>query len=131
MAESKTARASAVRVVKEVHIESVEEAIKAIRVNRAAGLFIGDMSRVDKLLQAYDEMSAANDAAVAQVGADMQTLAALSEKLKNVEIAFTEQMTAAANKIDALQKKLPTVVMAEVDNSERPEDEFILSRLVV
>src|SRR5579859_6755352 len=52
--ESKTARASAVRVVKEVHIETPEEAIKAIRDNRAAGLFIGDMSRVDKLLQAYD-----------------------------------------------------------------------------
>lgn len=54
MAESKTARASAVRVVKKVHVETTEEAIKAIRDNRAAGLFVGDMSRVDKLLQAYD-----------------------------------------------------------------------------
>jgi translation elongation factor EF-4 len=57
MAElSKTARASMGKQVKEVHVETTEEAIKAIRDNRAAGLHIGDMARVDKLLQAYDEL---------------------------------------------------------------------------
>ena len=56
MAElSKTARASMGRVLKEVHVETAEEAIKAIRDNRAGDLFIGDMSRVDKLLTRYDE----------------------------------------------------------------------------
>jgi hypothetical protein len=52
---SKTARASMGRQVKEVHVETTEEAIKAIRDNRAAGLHIGDMSRVDKLLANRDE----------------------------------------------------------------------------
>lgn len=52
---SKTARASMGKAVKEVHVETTEEAIQAIRNNRAAGLHIGDMSRIDKLLQAYDE----------------------------------------------------------------------------
>ncbi len=56
MAElSKTARASMGKVKKEIHVETTEEAIKAIRDNRVAGLFIGDMSRVDKLLAAYDQ----------------------------------------------------------------------------
>ena len=56
MAElSKTARASMGKATKEVHVETTEEAIKAIRDNRAGGLHIGDMSRVDKLLAAYDE----------------------------------------------------------------------------
>jgi hypothetical protein len=59
MAElSKTARASLGKQVKEVHVETTEEAIKAIRDNRAAGLFVGDMSRVDKLLAAYDKLQA-------------------------------------------------------------------------
>lgn len=56
MAEiSKTAKASMGKQHKEVHVETTEQAIHAIRVNRQGGLFIGDMSRVDKLLQAYDE----------------------------------------------------------------------------
>src|SRR5579863_1835471 len=56
MAElSKTARASMGKATKEVHVETTEEAIKAIRDNRAGELHIGDMSRVDKLLQAYDK----------------------------------------------------------------------------
>jgi hypothetical protein len=56
MAElSKTARASMGKQVKEVHIETTEEAIRQLRLNREAGLHIGDMSRVDALLKAYDE----------------------------------------------------------------------------
>lgn len=56
---SKTARASMGKQYKEVHVETTEQAIRAIRINREAGLFIGDMSRVDKLLAAYDEAVAA------------------------------------------------------------------------
>jgi hypothetical protein len=57
MAElSKTARASMGRVVKEVHQETPEEAIRQLRLNREAGLHVGDMSRVDALLKAYDEV---------------------------------------------------------------------------
>ncbi len=52
---NKTARASLGKVKKEDRVETTEEAIKAIRDNRAAKLFIGDMSRVDKLLAAYDQ----------------------------------------------------------------------------
>jgi len=52
---SKTARASMGKQVKESHVETTEEAIRQIRLNRAGGLHIGDMSRVDKLLKAYDE----------------------------------------------------------------------------
>lgn len=56
MAElSKTARASMGKQVKEVHAETTEEAIRQIRLNRAGGLFIGDMFRIDKLIKAYDE----------------------------------------------------------------------------
>ena len=58
MPESKTARASAVKATKEVHVETTEEAITAIRNNREGGLFIGDMSRVDKLLAEYDAVYA-------------------------------------------------------------------------
>jgi hypothetical protein len=55
MAElSKTARASMGKAVKEVHVETVEEAIRAIRLNRDAKGFIGDMSRIDRLLEAFD-----------------------------------------------------------------------------
>jgi hypothetical protein len=69
MAESKTARLSMGKQVKEVHVETTEEAIQAIRNNRAAGLHIGDMSRVDALLKAYDEaMLELNDMAEAGVG---------------------------------------------------------------
>jgi len=67
MAElSKTARASLGKVSKEVHVETTEEAIRAIRVNREASLFIGDMSRVDKLLAAYDELRKQFDETVRQ-----------------------------------------------------------------
>lgn len=59
MAESKTARASAVRVVKEKHVETQAEAIKALRDNLAAGLFVGDNSRIKHLLEAYDVAIAA------------------------------------------------------------------------
>jgi hypothetical protein len=52
---SKTARASMGKQVKEVHVETPEEAIRQLRLNREAGLHIGDMSRVDALLKAYDE----------------------------------------------------------------------------
>lgn len=76
MADSKTARASQVKTVKEVKVEGTEDAIKAIRDNRAAGLFIGDMSRVDKLLQAYD-------AAIADVKALKESAAALEQKLRD------------------------------------------------
>jgi hypothetical protein len=56
MAElSKTARQSMGKQTKEVHTETPEEAIRQLRLNRAAGLHIGDMSRVDALLKAYDQ----------------------------------------------------------------------------
>ena len=55
---SKTAKASMGKQYKEVHVETTEEAIHAIRVNRAGALHIGDMSRVDKLLAAYDKLMA-------------------------------------------------------------------------
>ena len=58
MPVSKTAKASMGKQYKEVHVETTEEAIHAIRVNRAGDLFIGDMSRVDKLLAAYDGLLA-------------------------------------------------------------------------
>lgn len=58
MAElSKTARASMGKQVKEVHEESTEEAIRQIRLERAAGLW-PNCSRIDKLLAAYDKLSA-------------------------------------------------------------------------
>lgn len=64
MAElSKTARASMGKTVKEVHVETTEEAIRKIREYRAGGLHIGDMSRVDKLLAAYDALKALADPA--------------------------------------------------------------------
>jgi hypothetical protein len=55
---SKTARASMGKQVKEVHVETPEEAIRQLRLNREARLHIGDMSRVDALLKAYDEVKA-------------------------------------------------------------------------
>jgi hypothetical protein len=51
---SKTARASMGKQTKEVHQETPEEAIRQLRLNREAGLHVGDMSRVDALLAAYD-----------------------------------------------------------------------------
>lgn len=66
---SKTARASMGKQVKEVHQETPEEAIRQLRLNRAAGLHIGDMSRVDALLKAYDEaVLELKDMAAAGVG---------------------------------------------------------------
>ena len=59
MPVSKTAKASMIKQGKDFHVETTEEAIRAIRVNRAGDLHIGDMSRVDKLLAAYDEAVAA------------------------------------------------------------------------
>jgi hypothetical protein len=99
MAElSKTARSSMGRVVKEVHVETTEEAIHQIRLNRAAGLFIGDMSRVDKLLIAYDK-----------VVAEAKILAEAGVEL--IKTIIPEAFVPA-----------DSIRMAEVDNSERPED---------
>jgi hypothetical protein len=53
---SKTARASMVQSPKEKKTEETpEQAIKAIRNNLVAGLWVGDNSRVVKLLDAYDK----------------------------------------------------------------------------
>lgn len=56
MSDSKTARASAVKTVKEKHVETRDEAIKALRLNLESGLHVGDMSRVRELLAAYDAL---------------------------------------------------------------------------
>lgn len=56
MAElSKTAKASMVKAPKkEQAVETTEEAIRQIRMDRAGQLFIVRMDRIDKLLAAYD-----------------------------------------------------------------------------
>lgn len=143
---SKTARQSMGKAVKEVHVETAEEAIHAIRVNRAASLFVGDMSRIDKLLEAFDKVVFAS-------GELTNALNEATGKLFTFEKELTEQLNAAAAQIDSLQTQLTTekyavktlaeatagllkraeaaeeslrskvtVVMAEVDNSERPGD---------
>lgn len=95
MTESKTARASAVKVVKEVHVETTEEAIKAIRDNRAAGLFIGDMSRVDKLLQAYDsvlaDIKARDQSAAARTEMEKMLPLPIIVKMKDVDCEHGDQ----------------------------------------
>lgn len=104
MADSKTARASQVRVVKEVHVETTEEAIKAIRDNRAAGLFIGDMSRVDKLLQAHDAAIADIKAREASAAARMEMskfLPLLKELAENP--TFIEKINEAGFVFDAVE----------------------------
>jgi hypothetical protein len=57
MAElSKTARASQIRETpKEVRVETTEEAIRQIRIDREAKLFVTRMDRIDKLLGAFEE----------------------------------------------------------------------------
>lgn len=56
MAElSKTARASQVKEVKEVRVETTEEAIRQIRLNLEAKLYITP-DRIAKLLAAYDKL---------------------------------------------------------------------------
>jgi hypothetical protein len=140
MAESKTARASAVRTIKEVHVETTEEAIKAIRDNRAGGLFIGDMSRVDKLLKALDDctnelvisdqkllnVSSAYDAVKDELEATKKELAnrihtelAASERARKAEAALD-------NADDTLLEVLsaPSVVMASIPNHELEHADF-------
>lgn len=128
MADSKTARASAVKVLKEIHVETIDEAIKAIRDNRAASLFIGDMSRVDKLLQAYD-------AALVSIVALNQGAAAQAEKLQAQEKAYvehTEQLAASAKQIEGLfqqvkdrdaEVSLLTKALAKYQIEEEDSDE--------
>lgn len=98
MSESKTARASAVKVVKEKHVETTEEAIKAIRENLAGGLHIGDMSRVRKLLAAYDEIDqtatkAESDLAIAQADLDRarHNLITANGRIVELETAASEK----------------------------------------
>lgn len=101
MAElSKTARASMGKQVKEVHVETTEEAIKAIRVNREAGLFVGDMSRVDKLLAEYD-----------RVLTELKTMAKAATKLVDVLIP-------------GAVVPMETVVMATIPNHELDHTDF-------
>jgi len=57
MAESKTARASAVKTVSKETVElTTESAIREIRNLRAGKLFVSNMEYVDKLLEAYDQL---------------------------------------------------------------------------
>ncbi len=123
MAElSKTARASMGRVVKETHIETTEEAIKAIQDNRIGGLFIGDMSRVDKLLAAYKAVKDLLEQREVQL-AGVLTAAegGISDPAKEDEYGWSvpyQKVLELRQAYDAAKY----VVMAEVDNSERPED---------
>lgn len=52
---SKTARASQVKEVKEKHAETIDEAIKALRLDREAHIW-PNCERIDKLLLAYDSI---------------------------------------------------------------------------
>jgi hypothetical protein len=102
---SKTARASMGKQVKETTVETTEEAIRQIRLNRAGGLHIGDMSRVDKLLQAYDELRAKYEMSKA--------LPLIKDLMNNPE--FVKQLEVEGyrfNPIEILEK----VVMAEIEH---------------
>jgi hypothetical protein len=112
---SKTARASMGRQVKEVHVETTEEAIKAIRDNRVAKLFIGDMSRVDKLLKALDDCT--NELVISdekRIRAEDQ-LAETEQKLLDVSSAYD----AVKDELEVTKKELANRIHSELDASER------------
>lgn len=124
---SKTARASMGKVVKETHVETTEEAIRALRINREAGLFIGDMSRVDKLLARYDEAVNENVRLQFETGslglrneALTKQLDEADQKLLDVSSAYDAVKNQLENVISGEPAPEPTVVMAEFDNREEP-----------
>lgn len=91
MAElSKTARASMGKVVKEVKVETIDEAIKAIRDNRAAGLFIGDMSRIDKLLADRDALLKLTDRLIKENDELKQRVVKIEDDTIIEQIAMSE-----------------------------------------
>jgi hypothetical protein len=110
---SKTARASLGKVVKEVHVETTEEAIKAIRSNREAKLFVGDMSRVDKLLAAYDALR--TEAAFAR---GLEASLQLKTEALTVLGEENKQLAQHVQKLEALiQAKPSEPVIMEGDNA--------------
>jgi len=88
---SKTARSSSVVDVKQKHEETTDEAIKAVRDNLAAGLFVGDMSRVRKLLAAYDEIDQIATKAEADLALSQAEADGLRHKLESLQAEVLPQ----------------------------------------
>lgn len=119
MAElSKTAKASVVKAVKEVYVETTEEAIQKIRNDRAGKLFVMNMDRVDKLLDAYDalvtELKTINDSA-AEVAKEMgATLSQLDEVRPVAERQLEEVIPATEKKVPAADIVRMAIAMATI-----------------
>ena len=81
---SKTARASQVKEVKEKHVETTEEAIKALRLDREAHIW-PNTERIDKLLAAYDTLKTAYVELTQKFDATEKDLTRLKETNENLE----------------------------------------------
>lgn len=81
---SKTARASQVKEVKEKHVETTEQAIAAIRLDREAHIW-PNCERIDKLLAAFDMLKTAYVEQSQKLDAAEKDLTALKETNQNLE----------------------------------------------
>jgi hypothetical protein len=112
---SKTARASMGKQTKEVHVETPEEAIRQLRLNREAGLHIGDMSRVDALLKAYDTEKEVVKVLHAEITKLKSTL-----KLADVWNAGKQQVIDDA--VNSAAKELMATIPAQEEDPEHMRD---------
>ena len=126
---SKTAKASMGKQYKEVHVETTEEAIHAIRVNRDGGLHIGDMSRVDKLLEAFDKIlfangeltNALNDATSKQLTLEKE-LYDLQNTLKLSDVWNAGKQQVIDDAVDSAAKELMAAIPAQEEDPEHMKD---------
>jgi hypothetical protein len=146
MAElSKTARASMGKVEKkEVVVESLEESIRQIRIDREAKLFVVRMDRIDNLLAAFDREREAvkmlaestsgllkraeiAEAALLQANYELREylkLGKIAEDLNKISQAFNGQdIMVSATEIEAAQGCGP--IMAEIPAQEHDEHHLV------
>lgn len=119
---SKTARASQVKEVKEKHVETTEEAIRQLRLERVAHIW-PNPQRIDALLTAYDE-------AIAKLEAHDEMTKSLPYVLKLIsDPSFVSVVESAGYKINVTnsvkQAIESSVVMAEIPAQEHDEHHLV------
>jgi len=132
MAElSKTARASQVREVKEVRVETPEESIRQLRLNLAAGLYVTP-DRIRVLLGAYDAqiealgvLKQADDIAMREMELKIKNLEDTLDYGQQAYNALMEKTTPGTIIEQMIEPLCPGVVMAEIPAREEDSHHLV------
>ncbi len=120
---SKTAKASTVKAVKEVVVETPEEAIRQIRWERQAHIW-PRTDRIDKLLAAYDKLLFANGEltkALNEETSKVLTLQADQNKIREYDALKSEGLSDH----EARETIWPALQMATIPAQEEDEHHLV------